>query len=148
MNSRTNSNDQDNGIKALFLSIGTFAALLFIMLALATFLGFAGGGGMKGMMAMMGGYNYTNIALALASVNTILLLFLLYQYFEIYLTVKNEFTLYLILFAAMLLVYSITSNPLFYWNVFGFMMGGGPFVFIPLAFTTVATLILIYMSNK
>jgi len=83
-----------------------------------------------------------------ATVNATLLVFLLALYVEIYLKRKVEFTLWLIIFCAILLLNALTSNPILQWG-FGFRPYGlGPFAMLPHVFTTAALALLLYLTLK
>ncbi len=79
-------------------------------------------------------------------VNVALILFILGVYINIYRTMRTRFTLSLVTVMLLLLLYAVTSNPLLHVG-FGFQaVGLGPFAIIPDIFTTVALLILFYLS--
>jgi len=83
-----------------------------------------------------------------STVNATLLIFLLLIYAEIYVSRKVEFTLWLIIFCSVLLLYALTSNPMIQW-VFGFRpFGLGPFAVLPDVFTFAALTILLYLTMK
>lgn len=83
-----------------------------------------------------------------ASVNTILLLYLLFNYLSIYNHLKSRFALGLIVVAISFLAGSVAANPLLH-VFFGFRGSGlGPFAIMPLIFTTVVVLVLIYLSRE
>jgi hypothetical protein len=91
---------------------------------------------------------YYKIQTVLSSINAILLVFLLAEYLDMYLKLKSEFTLGLIVFSLTLLLYALTSNPLLQW-VFGYQAFGlGPFAMIPELFTTLSLGILLYLTLK
>lgn len=79
-------------------------------------------------------------------VNVFLVLSLLVIYVDIYLAVNSKFTFGLILTISALLVYAITSNPVFQMLFDYPATGAGPFLFIPDIFTAVAAAVLIYLS--
>jgi hypothetical protein len=85
----------------------------------------------------------------ISSINTILLLYLLIQYIGIYRSTKSNFTLGLILFSFSLLLFSISSNPGITWLT-GFQRGNvlQSMNFIPDIFTTIASILLIYLSRQ
>ena len=69
-------------------------------------------------------------------------------YIDIFKKIRSEFTLGLILFSLVLLFYAISSNPLIQ-LLFGFRaIGLGPFAMIPDVFTSIALVILIYLTMK
>lgn len=90
---------------------------------------------------------YILIEMIISSINTILLVYLLSNYLEVYSTVKTNFTIGLIILATGLLAHSITANPLFYMHL-GYMPMSGPFMFVPSIFTFVAVLALTYMTRQ
>jgi hypothetical protein len=84
--------------------------------------------------------------LIISFVNIFLVLSLLVIYLDIYRTVRSRFTVGLIVTILALLVYAITSNPLFH-TLLGYSISGpGPFLFIPDIFTALAAGVLIYLS--
>ena len=75
-----------------------------------------------------------------------LIIFLLSVYLDIYRKMQTRFTLSLVTMLILLLMYAITSNPLLH-TPFGFQaIGLGPFSVLPDIFTTIALLILFYLS--
>lgn len=87
------------------------------------------------------------IKLFVTTLNTVVLLALLWNYVTVYRDIPNQFTLSLLLFSVALLLYSVTSNPLLP-LILGFRHGAtlGPFVFLPDVFASVAVIILLYQS--
>ena len=84
----------------------------------------------------------------LSTINATLLVLLLITYFNIYKKLKSEFTLGLILFSLILLLYAISSNPLLQ-QFFGYWAFGlGPFAMLPDLFTTFALAVLLYLTMK
>jgi hypothetical protein len=84
----------------------------------------------------------------LSTVNIVLIAVLIFNYIGIYLKTRSEFTLGLMLFAAMLLIKDITLNPIII-GLGGFGLSGlGPFAFIPDLFEMTALLVLFYLSVK
>jgi hypothetical protein len=84
----------------------------------------------------------------LSTVNIVLTAVLIFNYIGIYLKTRSEFTLGLLLFAAMLLIKDITLNPIII-GLGGFGLSGlGPFAFIPDLFEMTALLVLFYLSVK
>ena len=84
----------------------------------------------------------------LSTINATLLVLLLGTYIDLYRKLKSEFTLGLILFSLILLLYAISSNPLLqqflgYWGI-----GLGPFAMLPDLFTTFALVVLLYLTMK
>jgi hypothetical protein len=83
-----------------------------------------------------------------STLNATLLVFLLALYAGIYAKRKVQFTLWLIIFCGVLLLYALTSNPILQW-MFGFRpFGLGPFAVLPDLFTFVALAILLYLTLK
>jgi len=87
------------------------------------------------------------IKLFVATLNTVVLLALLWNYVTVYRDIPNQFTLSLLLFSVALLLYAISSNPLLP-LVLGFRHGTalGPFVFLPDIFASIAIIVLLYQS--
>jgi len=84
----------------------------------------------------------------LSSINATLLVFLLATYVDIYKKIQSEFTIGLILFSLILLLYALTSNPLLQW-LFGYQAFGlGPFAMLPDLFTSLALAVLLYLTMK
>jgi len=88
------------------------------------------------------------IKTALSTINAVLLVFLLISYVELYQKIKSEFTIALTIFAVVLLLHALTSNPLLQ-RIFGFQAFGlGPFAMLPDLFTCAAIMILVYLVLK
>ena len=84
----------------------------------------------------------------LSTINATLLVLLLATYIDLYKKLKSEFTIGLILFSVILLLYAISSNPLLQ-RFFGYWAFGlGPFAMLPDLFTTFALVVLMYMTMK
>ncbi len=84
----------------------------------------------------------------LSTVNITLLVILLITYLDMYRKIRSEFTIGLILFSLILLLYALSSNPLLQW-IFGFRAFGlGPFAMLPDLFTTLALTLLLYLTMK
>jgi hypothetical protein len=84
----------------------------------------------------------------LSSINATLLVFLLATYIDIYKKLQSEFTIGLIIFSLILLLYALSSNPLLQW-LFGYRAFGlGPFAMLPDLFTTLALAVLLYLTMK
>ena len=84
----------------------------------------------------------------LSTINATLLVFLLATYVDMYKKLRSEFTIGLILFSLILLLYALSSNPLLQW-IFGFRAFGlGPFAMLPDLFTTLALVVLLYLTMK
>jgi hypothetical protein len=91
---------------------------------------------------------YYTLKTVISSINATLLVFLLITYLDIYKTLKSEFTLGLIIFSMILLLYALVSNPLMQ-SVFGFQaVGLGPFAMLPDLFTGLALAVLLYLTMK
>jgi hypothetical protein len=83
-----------------------------------------------------------------STLNVTLLVFLLLIYISIYSKTRSEFTIGLIIFSLILLLNALASNPFVVW-FFGFRpFGLGPFALLPDLFTTVALIVLLYLSIK
>jgi len=91
---------------------------------------------------------YYTLNTVISSINVTLLIFLLITYIGIYMKIKSQFTIGLIIFSMVLLFYALASNPLVHW-AFGFhALGLGPFAMLPNLFTCVALAILLYFAVK
>jgi predicted neutral ceramidase superfamily lipid hydrolase len=83
-----------------------------------------------------------------STVNVTLLAFLLGMYVNIYSKTRSEFTVGLIIFSVVFLLYALSSNP-FVIKIFGFRQFGlGPFALLPDLFTFGALLVLLYLCLK
>ena len=91
---------------------------------------------------------FYTIKTVISSINATLLVVLLVTYISIYRKTKSEFTIGLIIFSMVLLLYALSSNPLLH-GTFGFRAFGlGPFAMLPDLFTCIALLVLLYLSVK
>jgi len=91
---------------------------------------------------------FYTIKTVVSTINITLVIILLFTYIDIYRRTKSSFTVGLIIFSMILLLYTITSNPILQWP-FGFRAFGlGPFAMLPDLFACVALSILVYLSVK
>ncbi len=91
---------------------------------------------------------FYTIKAVLSTVNTVIVLMLLFIYVNIYRKTKTNFTVGLIIFSLILLLYTVSSNPILQ-TIFGYRAFGlGPFAMLPDTFTFVALLVLLYLSLK
>ena len=91
---------------------------------------------------------YRNIKVVIAVVNTTILAILFVTYVSIYRKTKSEFTIGLMIFSGILLLQSITGNPMIY-RMFGFLaLGLGPFIMLPDLFLFIALSVLLYLTIK
>jgi len=91
---------------------------------------------------------FYTIKTVVSTINATLLIFLLITYINIYMGTKSEFTIGLIIFSMVLLLYALTTNPLVHW-IFGFRaVGLGPFAMLPDVFTCMALAVLLYLTVK
>ena len=91
---------------------------------------------------------FYKVKTVLSSINATLLVFLLVTYIDMYKKLKSEFTIGLIIFSLILLLYALSSNPLLQW-LFGYRAFGlGPFAMLPDLFTTLALAVLLYLTMK
>jgi hypothetical protein len=79
-------------------------------------------------------------------VNIALLLLLLGIYVDIYRHLKSNFTAGLVLLILVLLMNALTSNPLLFLRIGNPMVGFGEGFIIPDLFTTIALIVLFYLS--
>jgi len=83
-----------------------------------------------------------------STINVALVVILLLMYIDIYQKTKSDFTVGLIIFSIILLLYTLASNPIMHW-AFGFRAFGlGPFAMLPDIFTCIALSVLLYLSVK
>jgi hypothetical protein len=88
------------------------------------------------------------IRTVVTTVNATVATVLLAIYLSIYRKTGSEFTVGLIIFSTVLLLYAVTSNP-FVQMVFGFRAYGlGPFAMLPDLFACVALSVLLYLSLR
>jgi hypothetical protein len=91
---------------------------------------------------------FYKIKTILSSINATLLVFLLATYVDMYKKIQSEFTIGLIVFSLILLLYALSANPLLQW-LFGYRAFGlGPFAMLPDMFTTLALAVLLYLTMK
>ena len=84
----------------------------------------------------------------ISTVNATLLVFLLVIYIDLYQRTGSDFTVGLMLFSLVLLLYALTSNPIVQW-IFGFRaVGLGPFAMLPDLFTCAALFVMLYLTWK
>jgi len=84
----------------------------------------------------------------ISSINATLLVWLLITYISIYRKTRSEFTIGLIIFSIVLLLYALASNPILHWT-FGFgAFGLGPFAMLPDLFTCIALIVLLYLTIR
>jgi len=88
---------------------------------------------------------YFTVRTIVSMINAGLSTILLIVYAEIYVKTRAQFTLGLVILSAVLLFYAITSNPLLQalsFRVYGLGLAGA----LPELFTTVAAVVLLYLS--
>jgi len=91
---------------------------------------------------------YYTLKTVISTINATLLISLFVIYADIYRKVKSEFTVGLMIFTIILLLYALSSNPIIHW-IFGFRAFGlGPFAMLPDLFTCVALIVLLYLVLK
>ncbi len=91
---------------------------------------------------------FYTVKTVISTINATLLIFLLSIYIDIYFKLKSEFTIGLIIFSLILLLYALVSNPLLQ-TIFGFRgIGLGPFAMLPDLFTCIALGVLLYLTIK
>jgi hypothetical protein len=89
---------------------------------------------------------YFMVRTIVSTVNAGLVLYLLIVYVGIYLRIRAKFTAGLIIFAITLFLYAITSNPLVHFLFPPYTLN--LFDALPELFTTVAVVVLLYLSLK
>jgi len=91
---------------------------------------------------------FTFIQIILATLNSILLIYLLFNYVSVYNQIRSKFALGLIVAATSFLAFTFTANPIIH-SFFGFRGSGlGPFAMLPLLFSIIVTIVLIYLSKE
>ena len=91
---------------------------------------------------------FYTIKTIVSSVNMTLLVFLLVTYINIYRKTQSEFTVGLIVFSLVLLLYAMVSNPIVQ-VAFGYRAFGlGPFAMLPDLFSLAALAVLLYLTIK
>jgi hypothetical protein len=91
---------------------------------------------------------FYTVQTVVSSVNVALLIILLIIYIDIFRKTKSEFTIGLLIFSMVLLLYALFSNPIIHW-LFGFRSYGlGPFAMLPHIFTFVALTVLLYLTVR
>ena len=91
---------------------------------------------------------YYTVKTVVTTINATLLIFLLISYLDIYRKTQSEFTIGLIIFSMVLLLYALVSNPIVH-QIFGFRgFGLGPFAVLPDLFTGIASAVLLYLTLK
>lgn len=84
----------------------------------------------------------------ISTINVALLIVLVINYAGIYLKLRSEFTIGLLIIAIAFLIKDLTSSPLVV-GAFGFgLFGLGPFAFLPDLFELIALSALLYLSIK
>jgi len=98
---------------------------------------------------ILGDYEYFYATLTIIStINIVLLVILLLTYVSIYIKTRSQFTIGLIIFAAVFLMKDLASSPLVA-GLFSFRAYGlGPFAFLPGIFEFAALIVLLYLSIK
>jgi hypothetical protein len=84
----------------------------------------------------------------ISTINVTLLVFLLVTYIDIYRKTQSEFTIGLIIFSLVLLLYALTSNPMLHLTFGFYAFGLGPFAMLPDLFTCTALALLLYLTVK
>jgi len=91
---------------------------------------------------------FTLVQAILAIINSILLVYLLFNYVSLYNQIKSKFALGLIVAATSFLAFTFAANPIIH-SFFGFRGSGlGPFAMLPLIFSLIVTVVLIYLSKE
>ncbi|MEM2905338.1 MAG: hypothetical protein QW587_06345 [Candidatus Bathyarchaeia archaeon] len=91
---------------------------------------------------------FYTIQTVVSTINIALTIILLTIYMDIYRKTKSEFTIGLMIFSIVFLLYAFASNPIVHW-AFGFRAFGlGAFAMLPNLFACVALSVLLYLSLK
>ncbi len=131
----------------LLATVTIVAALAMVWAAFTFWLPFHGPG--MPPYYLPGDIEFLYTAKAVVStVNIALLIFLLATYIDIYRKTRSEFTIGLIVFSMIFMLYLVVSNPLIIW-AFGYrIFGMGPFALLPDVFTLAALVVLLYYVFK
>ena len=90
---------------------------------------------------------YFMLRLALAALNAILIIYLLYIYVKNYLRLKSGFTLGLVAFLFSFLMYALSSLPLMRMALGPYGIGG-MFSFVPMLFSAIGLIIFAKLGNE
>ena len=122
-----------------YLKIGLIIAVMVVVGIFADFMATRNIGDIE---------QFYRVKTILSTINATLLISLLVTYVSMYKKLNSEFTIGLIVFSLILLLYALTSNPLLQW-LFGFRaVGLGPFAMLPDLFATLALAVLFYLTMK
>ena len=83
----------------------------------------------------------------ISSINAVLLLYLSLVYYRIYRTTKSQFSLGLLIMSVAFFLFVVSSNPMMNWLIGGRQLLG-VFNFVGDLFTTIAAVVLIYLSRQ
>ncbi|MFA5105357.1 MAG: hypothetical protein WC506_00155 [Candidatus Micrarchaeia archaeon] len=147
-------------VNAKALAVSAALAMLTVLLVWlyvgATFP--SGNGGWGNGYGMMGGYGYgmmngnsggfLTAAVLLNVINVVVLAFLIAQYITMYMRIKSEFTLGLIVLAYVLMAHSIMSSPVMFTDVANYGAAGSPLALMRAIFTTIAAGVLLYLNAR
>jgi len=144
MNSRNTlkKRDENRFLKGLLLSICLFALLTIVIILASHYLNLY-----EEFHEPQNNILFFNMQMALALASSVLLIVLMAQYLENFLRFRTNFTLAFVIMALVLLAHSITSNPVLF-SYFGYEPMEGPFSIIPLIFTLIAALALLYLNRQ
>ena len=134
--------NEQNGLQSLLLSVVIFILLLTFIWLVSNLLNLHVSNHLP-----IHDYLYLNAQIFLTLANSLLLIILMARYLENFLKFKTRFTLAFAILALVLLVHSITADPLFF-SYFGYTLMKGPFSIIPTMFTFIAVLTLIYLDTR
>jgi hypothetical protein len=140
---------KENTRRCLVLAVMVLAALLFAGYTISTFEPPKHPLSIRRVREMPGDIEIFYAGkTVISTLNLALITFLLATYIDLYKRVKSEFTVALMIFSAVLLLYAFASSPILYMR-FGFRPAGlGPFAILPDVFSCIAVSILIYLSFK
>jgi hypothetical protein len=140
---------KENTKRCLILAVLVLTALLFAVYTISTFEPSRHPLSIRRVREMPGDIEIFYAGKTIIStINLALITFLLATYIDLYRKVKSEFTIALMVFSAVLLLYAFASSPILYMRL-GFRPAGlGPFAILPDIFSCVAVSILIYLSFK
>jgi len=148
INMKKKKNKENNmaNLKNSFLfSFGVSILTTIIILAIVLLLGAMMGSQL--IHPKLAALKFFEANIVVNSLASIILLFVMANYFSIYFKTKANFSIGLIAMVIALMVHTLTANP-FVMFLFGFREPSGLFAFISSVFTLVAAIVLLYLSKE
>jgi hypothetical protein len=137
---------KNKGVReSLLFSFGVAILTTIVILAIVLFLGSLFGSPTHG--PRYGKLQFFEANILVNTIASVVLLFVMANYFSIYFKTKAKFSLGLIAMAIALMVHTLTANPIVMF-LFGFKEPSGLFSLISSIFTLVAAIVLLYLSRE